>query len=403
MHNLRTLPEVVADILTYNGAIIESQKDGSIDLLVPPEVSKALSVAEYTRLCFSYENDDNEAVYASYDSDFFSSIGRLFDGNGRFSIVTIEDYIPNIEKLQKTLPEKIPFGNATFRFDKTEVQEISYLLVNLKYVALSDEKHEGVISLLINETNLSAMPFYLDTERLKEVLNESINIERHEIGKVLRSAYRASVRIAKEELRDFIKSLERRLNRDIKRVYEYYETLKEETKNIIKRKVFDADIKDGANLFRNKHLSSGDEYERNRLFEKQIEDRNLKGEGIEKLLQKLDAIEAEREWKVQDIITKYSLNIRLDMISAIRVETKAPLFWINIKRRLSSRRFPVTFNPISKRIDALPCESCFNPQMPYYICDDKLHIICADCFRKCPNCGKQYCNACYAVCRRCRK
>jgi len=42
--------------------------------------------------------------------------------------------------------------------------------------------------------------------------------------------------MAKEELVDFIKSLERRLNRDIKRVYDYYETLKEETVRVIEKK-----------------------------------------------------------------------------------------------------------------------------------------------------------------------
>ncbi len=68
-----------------------------------------------------------------------------------------------------------------------------------------------------------------------------------------------------------------------------------------------------------------------------------------------------------------------------------------IKRRLASRQFPVTYNPLTRHLDPLPCESCFHPKGAFYICDDRLHIVCAGCFRTCPDCSKQYCHACNSV------
>lgn len=379
---VRTLPEVITDILTHNNGIVEHKEDGNLEALTPPDVSNVLGIPELARLRFSYDETADEAIYASYDSDFFNSMAKLVTDKGKLSITRYNSSTPNAEKLSRTISEKIKFNNATFRLDKTEEKNISYLLCYFKYVALSDERQEGVMPILINELNLSSASFKYDIPELNEATEELKDIERCEIRKVFQSAYSTCTCKVKENLKDFINSLERRLNRDVRRVYEYYATLKNETITAMKKKAL-----------------AGSDIPIDTL----VEDRTLKGNGADKLLNKLDAIEAEREWKVKDLIAKYALNIRIEPVSAIRIEIQSILSWINIKRRLSSRLFPVCFNPLTRQIDALPCESCFTPQKSCYICDDKLHIICADCFTVCNNCKKQYCKACYNMCPKCRK
>ena len=410
----RTLPEVIADILTHNDSIVEHNEDGTLEVIAPAYVSNILNIPEFARLCFSYDETSDESINASYESDFFISTAKLVASKGKLSIARDNSSIPNVEKLSKTISEKITFYNATFRLDKTEPKNVSYLLCYFKYVALSDERQEGVMSILINEQNLSTVSFQHDIKELNEVTEELKDIERYELKKVFQSAYTACACMARENLKDFINSLERRLNRDIKRVYEYYETLKDETKKAIKKKALTSksdnllkEIQDN-NYNEPNNMQTAEKMEqslaeRDKLIEKQILDRTIKGDGMDKLLNKLDAIETERKWKVQDLIAKYALNIQIEPVSAIRIETQSILSWINIKRRLSSRLFPVYFNPIIRQIDALPCESCFRPQKPYYICDNKLHIICTNCFVVCNNCKKQYCKACYDMCPKCRK
>ena len=396
----RTLPEVITDILTHNNGIVEHKEDGNLEVLTPSDVSNALGIPELARLRFSYDETADEAIYASYDSDFFNSMAKLVDNKGKLSVARYDNSsLPNVTKLSKTISEKVMFNNATFRLDKTEEKNVSYLLCYFKYIALSDERQEGVMSILINEQNLSTASFKYDITELNEATEELQDIERCEIKKVFQSAYSACTCMVKEKLKDFINSLERRLNRDVRRVYEYYETLKNETKRTIKKKVLTGE----SNNMKTPKKTEQSLVEWENLIEKQIEERTVIGNGTDKLLNKLDAIEAEREWKVKDLIAKYALNIRIEPVSAIRIETQSILSWINIKRRLSSRLFPVCFNPITRQIDALPCESCFSPQKSYYVCDDKLHIICADCFAGCNNCKKQYCKACYDMCPKCRK
>ncbi len=406
------LAEVIAAILAHNGAVLDpDEEDGSLEVLSPPAVCELLKIPEYTRLCFSYNEENNDTIYASYDSEFFISLGKLFSGRGRFSRTGYPPHIPTREKLARLISKKIAFNNATFRLGKSEVKNISYLLFYFRYVALSDEKREGLLSLLINEANLSTLPFEDGPSQLREREDKLKDREKQEIKKVFPAAYSVGMSLAKERLGDFIKSLERRLNRDIRRVYEYYDTLKKETEKALKKKAL-AQAMSELNLEPtipgpvnedDREALAGRQQDLDSRIEKQITERTARGEGLDKLFNKLDLIEAERKWKVQDLVAKYALTIKIEPVSTIRIDTRSLMLWIDIRRRLSSRQFPLTFNPITKQLDALPCESCFNPQKSHYVCDDKLHIICSDCFKTCPDCGKRYCSACFNGCPKCRK
>ena len=394
----RILHEVIADILAYHGAIVEKAEDGCLDVIAPPEVSKVLNTPEYTRLCFSHKEPLplEKIIYASYDSDFFNSIGKLLEDKGKFAIVSLEPVNPKIEKIVRKISEELILANATFRLGKIETGNVSYLLIYFKYVALSDERHEGILSVLVNEMTLSTLPLENGVDEIMERINETdVKIETPEdqLLKALKSSYTASTGMVRERLKDFVISLERRLNRDIKRVYDYYETLREETISAIERKAVG---------------KMEQQYLENRAkIEQMIREKRWewnRDEKIDKLLAKLDVIETERKWKVQDLIAKYALKIQIIPMTAIRITARTPIFWINIKRRLASRQFPLSYNPVVKHLDALPCESCFNPQGVYYICDDNLHIICANCFKACPHCGKRYCRVCHGEkCPKCTK
>lgn len=365
----KTLPEVIENILTYHGAVVEKTNDNCLEVLSPESLSTALGLEEHSVLCFAYDKTEKGAIYASYDSDLFKALSGLLEGKGRFSVASFESSLPNTEKLLKNIHENVTFNNATFRIMETEIKNIFYLLCYFRYTAISDEKQEGIIQVLTNELNLSTAPLANGIVALNVATEELKDINRIKFIVALQASYSAGIDSAKERLKDFIRSLERRLNRDVRRVHEYYETLKSEAIIAIKKKTVSA------------------------------------SENVDDLLKKkINAIETERKWKVQDLISKYSLNIQIEPVSVIRIETQSPVFWINIKRRLASRLFPVTYNPIVRQGDALPCELCFSPKKPYYICDDKLHIVCSTCFKTCHDCGKQYCGVCYKNgCPKCHK
>lgn len=360
---MRSLAAFAADLLSESGALVEPSDHG-LEALLPPDASRLLEAPEHVKLSFSREED---GIPVSFDSDFFKKMARLLGDRGQFSAIGLASSPVRPEKLEDRLDEKVILHNAVFHLERKEHKRISYLLAYFKYTARSDDRQEGIIASLINEFNLSVSRppselFEFIASNAEEPLGEA---ERENADKVLRVLLRAQREIVTEALQDFLLSLERRLNRDIRRVHDYYQTLVREHRQALEKKASTAEEK-------------------------------------EKIHSRIEAIERELKGKVQDLIGKYHLNLQVEPISFIRVETVTPVFWLLVKRRKGARSFPLTYNPILRSLDSFPCEVCFYPRGGYSACDDRLHIICKQCFGPCCQCGKIYCGACHPKgCPRC--
>ena len=372
---MRNLPEVIAEILEFRGAVVEKSGNDGLDVIASPELTNILGVPEYHRLSFTGGNGAKDTLPASYDSDYFRCLERLFTDVGRRASVTLAAPAVRPERIAETLADRLPLTNATFRLERIEVMPVSYFLVYFRYTALSDDRHDGMFSVLVNPLNASIALLEDALEGLIARIGPPApdeELSAAEVMKIIGLAHRAAQGMVRDRLTDFIRSAERRLNRDVKRVYEYYETLKEEIDRRIRKKMAPGE-------------GSQDSPETANLEE------------IEPLRRKQEAVTAEREWKIRDLIAKYALVIQNNPLCVLRIQATVPVFFIALKRRLSSRPFQLTYNPLLKRVDALPCESCAHPSYggAYTICDDNLHIICNRCMTAtsgrpvCPVCNRE--------------
>lgn len=359
---MRNLVDFTAELLSYAGALVE-KVEGGLEVLLPNEAAGALEIPEHVRLTLSPE--DKRGILLSYDSELFKKMGGLLAEEGRFAVVTLPPLPLRLEKLEDRLAEKILLQNAVFDLTRKEEGPISYLLGYFRYTARSDERQEGIIATLINERNLSVRPFQAEWLDLLDAAEGPTEVESSAVSEpVLNALLRAEAEMAREALCDFIKSLERRLHRDITRVHGYYQTLIEEAMRIAAKKAADGPEKGMA-------ISSLENGAATRSSES------------EKAESKIAAIETERRWKVQDLIAKYRLTLQTEPVCLIRIETKGPIFWLTLKRRKGKRFFPLTYNPIVKALDPLPCEGCFHPKKVSFVCDDRLHLLCPPCFSPC--------------------
>ncbi len=386
----KTLKGITKEILSSGGALIE-EKDGCLEVLLPERAAGVLEIPEYSKLSFSAGGADTLQV--SYETDFFNRLAGFFPAKTGFCEAGFPFQEFGREKVEKLLPESVSFSNATFRLEKIETEDFSYFLFIIKYTALSDEKREGVLPVLVNGLTGSAVRA---DENLLDELEEAPPGESGGCGDIahfMRPAFLFAEKAVGDILRELAGSLKRRLNRDAERIHRYYGTLREELLDKIKKKIISES--------RGEYTGpEGDIIDPSGFLEK-IEKRELKCPGTEKLYAKLQAVEKEKNWKIQDVLGKYSLTVKLEPVVAVRINVRAPVARIIIKRKLSSRPFPVTFNPFFRKLDELPCESCFVLRAPYYVCDDGQHILCRECFGDCPGCGKPFCRACGAGCTRC--
>ncbi len=393
-----SLGDFTARLLTESGAVLEPRGDG-LEVLLPADVAGVLGIPEHANLSFSGE--DREGISVSYDSELLKKMAKLMSDGGKFSTVSLAPPSVRMEKLEERLDQKVVFHNAVFHVERKEEKRVSYLLGYSKYSALSDDRQEGILACLINELNLSVQKTTPETLDLIELSTRSPVLaggsragfrptgvlegatdlpvglhnyteepvgeaERESSERVLTAFWHAQEKIVKEELSDFLLSVERRMNRDIRRVHDYYQTLIHEHRQWLERKAAAAEEK-------------------------------------EKTVGKIEVIERELKGKIQDLIGKFSLELQIEPISFVRIETTSPTWWLSVKRRKEARPFPLTYNPILKSLDPLPCEACFYPAKGHYVCDDRLHIVCRQCFGPCPRCGKIYCGACHPKgCPRCK-
>ncbi len=364
-------------LFRYTGAVVESREEGGFEALLSEQAARILEVPEYVRLhFFSTEGrKEEEGILLSYDSELFKKMSDLLGQEGRFTVVHFPPAPLKLEKIAMRLSEKVILQNAVFDLTRKEELPGSYLLAYFKYTARSDDRQEGIFAAMINERNLSMIPGPDSLRDLFDGVAEGPMEESDKKGgkddpivspHVLNALFSARKEIVINVLAEFIKSLERRLTRDIVRVQDYYQTLIEEVERIAAKKA-------------------------------------ALGEGGSNGPAKREAIEMELKWKIQDLIGKYRLTLQMEPISLIRIETKMPIFWLDIKRRKARRAFPLTYNPILKAIDPLPCEGCYHPKRVSFVCDDHLHLICPACFVACRKCGKEICRACQPTgCLKCQ-
>lgn len=354
---MSALADFTAHLLAENGAVVEPTGDG-LEVLLPSELAGTLEIPEHTSL--SFLGEPGVGISVSYDSEILKKMAGLMGDRGTFATVALGPSSVKFEKLQDRLGDKLVFHNAVFHVDRQEEQRISYLLGYSKYSARSDDRQEGIVGCLINESNFSVQK--ATSTLLDLVADKADEPTEHAEGegneRILKAFWHAQLKIVKEALSDFFMSMERRMNRDIRRVHDYYQTLIHEHRQALGRRSAGRDDNDRAES-------------------------------------KIEAIERELKGKIQDVVGKFSIDLQLEPISFIRIETISPVFWLSVKRRKAARQFPLTYNPVLKSLDPLPCEACFYPRKGYYVCDDRLHIVCRECFAPCARCDRIYCSACH--------
>jgi hypothetical protein len=189
--------------------------------------------------------------------------------------------------------------------------------------------------------------------------------DSQKVNNFVKRALNRKVRI---KLVPFLTGMERRMGRDMNRLYDYHTDLRNEAA----KRLADKKQKE----------KNEDELERERI--------------------RIAAIEREYHAKIADVNRKYAMTVEVDLIQALRLTMPVYRFNLLIMRRKGKRHLHLDWNPISKKLEPLLCERCFSSLKPYWVCDDNLHLLCIDCVSPCVSCGKTYCRACYtAKCPKC--
>lgn len=362
-----------ARLLEHEGALVEPLDPQGLEAMLPENLQRGIGAPEFLRLGFAAELPAG-AERASLESDWLEKFGRLLDERGRRLKFAASAAVPPLGHVERIVEHKVVLQNAVYRLSRVEQAWTRYLIFIFRYTAISDEKREGVIRFGINLINGSAIDPMVD-QLLATAMDENATetVTKPAVSqlpadwtaeRLKKAITRAAPARVRAQLTHFVNGMQRRLDRDLERLHEYFGGLREESWRKLKRQKGDA--------------------ARERL--------------------RIEAAEREYQAKVADLKQKYDLRVNIEPVQTLELISQVQRVALAIKRRKGERKLALDWNPIARQLDPPPCEWSFVAEGSRVICDDQLHIVSPAGHAPCPQCGKEYCRVCSPRrCPRCGK
>jgi len=366
-----------ARLLDYEGVLVERVEPEGLELLAPAPVAHVLQIPELARLGFGMELPSN-AERVGLESDWLERFGHLLGERGQAARVTLPVALPQLTNPERVVEHTVNFQNAVYRIVGVTPKWTRYLVMLFRVTAFSDEKRDSVVKLGFNLANSSPLDAIAD-----QLLSAAIEIAAVTDAAVsapaslppdwtpaqLKSrAARALPERIEAHLAPFLKGMQRRLDRDLRRVHDYFNDLREESLLRLRKRLAVAEIETAR--------------ERPRL----------------------EAITREYEAKVADLRHKYALRVDVTWSQTLEIVMPVQRVEILIRRRKGERRITLDWNPLARKLDVPPCEHSYTQSPARLVCDDRLHLTSPAAHAPCAGCDKAFCRACHPLqCPKCRR
>jgi hypothetical protein len=261
--------------------------------------------------------------------------------------------VPYLKKagFEQLLGRDLAFAGAQVRVSSRGEARATYMILVCHYVALSDERKEGLATLGLHEASGAVIPDLADVW-------EAANPRFYPAGQVpphfpvhLEAALAGAMESARAavavELKGFLAGMQRRLGRDVKNTREYYQALQREMEAGLSHPL---------------------------LTEAQRRER----------LAKIGGLPQELARKITDLEQKYQVRVTVSACAALRFLVDVVHLLLDLKFRRLTRPLRVVWNPLTRRLDPLVCEHCRSTMQQVYPTarDDAVRVLCLACSRQ---------------------
>ena len=379
------LLHIAAQILTLSDGVVEQSDGDSINVLLPRAIAKKLGIPEEARLRVTPPADmpdepapsqaipggsvrhghGGEAHLLTYSAETLEKLSSLIGDRGNL----MERYARRLylkhEGIGSAVSGYFSPLNGLGKVKSSRMQTVSYLLCNARYTALSDERKEGVVETALNEFTGRSVEDVSSMIRQAETVEASPpTVERKPADHTYRALLSTAQRSIERELLQFQESLHRKLQRDFRRVEEYYGSLIRE-------------------------------------IEHRIERRALQGNERATELQRIEAVHIELRKKLADQRERYAVRVQVRWLNVMRLYMDVIVVVYEVQRRERTRDLVLVWNPLKKGFEDLGCDHCGTDLRAFWMCDEVPHVLCEIC-SVCPGCGRNVCRSCHPQrCPRC--
>ncbi len=334
--------------LRINGAAVE-RSGSALEALIPEELRPLLNIPEHIRI--SGQSEDTPDSAAHYTAAYGAPMLEQMMGKTLASVPVTGcrlefDYIKS-GGFARLLEEQITFYGAKTAIETVAEVMADYLLVACRYTAQSDEQKEGLLTMVFNKETGGLVPDMgeaLDSARGRADFSVPGPKAREMIVPLSDSIEQTARRLLADRLEPFRARMNRRFQRDIENLREYYASLEQEMRH---------------NL------------EKPGLSDSARSDRQAK----------IESIPSELASKKDDLFKKYSIRVGLQPAAAMHIRTPAKKLACRLSIGRQTRQFFLTYNPVTRKLDPPPCSRCRTPSYNIHF-NSRLAPVCFACREK---------------------
>jgi hypothetical protein len=324
-------------VLERRGVLVDWPADADHgSALVPADVAETLAVeGEMIRLS---SQPGGKGLCVSLATDFLDVAGRLLEAEPRIGVFRVSELYLKRGKIDEAVSHAFTWLNAKVKTSEARATRIEYHTWWFHVSIVSEDHWETRLSTTINSASgvEVALPDPLHLWELEP---------RPQPGGQAPSTYDRAVAHARNRVKslavDFISRMDSRLERDRKRLREYYGALLREAKG--------------------KKPRGGVREE-----PKQIE-------------AKARAVQLELRRKLGELDERYSMEVTLRPILLIRTEVPVLAIDLQVFRKQSRRKHTVFWNPLLKKVEPLCCSRCNSRTYTVAFTNEEVEPLCAAC------------------------
>lgn len=363
-------------LLARHGAIVDAAA-GGIDVVSGPALAASLGLAEFQRLVFTHGAGrsgeahppaSRVALHVDYDSPLVERMGPLVERLGR--IAWLSPRMPAFKPIDAVtqVERALTLHNGVVRVRGCEPATAVRLGIFFEYELLADEREGGLTQVWITPETRSAprmAGWAPDADgRGGALTTPAVPDGRDAVLALPWPLAAATARAALGPVvNDFVERLGRRRDRDARRLREY-----------------SVDI--------------------DRAIRAKIARAGASEQAITRERDRLEATWRSYQSRLGEVADRYRLRVRLVPHGAIACALPGFHIHARFMRRTAASDVTLSWNAVDGLLEARACDGCETPTRNAWLCDHRVHFLCATCFAPCARCQKPFCRACHARCPR---
>lgn len=343
------LEQFVRRFFELNGAEMEKSSE-ELEVLLPEHLALRLDIPEYLHIATGENAREKFAIH--YGSPLLEKIVDAACDTAPLINCRLDFNYMKSQGFDRLIQDQFVFYNCVGRVKSAAEVRTLYLLLACRYLAQSDEQKEGLIDLSFNlETGAAVAEMgkmFDSVERTFETDSAQTFLGDDKVKEILTWVQRQAGKVLEREIEPFQDSMNRRFRRDVANLEEYYEDLRKEMEESLKRP-------------------------------------GISDQLMSERKAKISLIPDELERKKTDLFKKYSIKVNLELCGGIQIRTPAVKILYQTSFGRKQKQLSMIYNPVTKSMDPLVCDGCGDSTFNIRFCDH-LHILCPACSTKCPAC-----------------